>query len=253
MQSLKGIEEARGPTRPLGVRHGADRNRKTWSELRAVEDAELGIGRQPYCLIIGGGQGGIMLGARLKQLGVPSIIVEKNARAGDSWRNRYRSLVLHDPVWYDHLPYIPFPENWPVFTPKDKMGDWLEMYVKVMELNYWGSTEAVSASYDTAAKRWTVDLLARRQARDAAARTARLRDRRLRPAALHRPARRGELRGRDPPFEPVLRRPQIQGQARRRHRRGKLGPRRLRSTSGRPAPTSPWCSARRPRWSAPRR
>jgi putative flavoprotein involved in K+ transport len=159
LQSLRGHEEAAGSTRPMGVRHGADRNRRTWSELRAIEDAELGTERQPYCLIIGGGQGGIMLGARLKQLGVPFVIVEKNARAGDSWRNRYRSLILHDPVWYDHLPYIPFPPHWPVFTPKDKMGDWLEMYVKVMELNYWASIEAVSASYDQAEKRWTVELL----------------------------------------------------------------------------------------------
>jgi cation diffusion facilitator CzcD-associated flavoprotein CzcO len=51
-------------------------------------------------------------------------------------------------VWYDHLPYIPFPENWPVFAPKDKIGDWLEMYAKVMELNYWGSTVCKSASFD---------------------------------------------------------------------------------------------------------
>ena len=57
---------------------------------------------------------------------MPAIIVEKNARAGDSWRNRYKSLCLHDPVWYDHLPYLPFPDDWPVFSPKDKIGDWLE-------------------------------------------------------------------------------------------------------------------------------
>ena len=100
-----------------------------------------------------------MLGARLKQLGVPTVIVEKNAKAGNSWRNRYRSLVLHDPVWYDHLPYIPFPANWPVFTPKDKMGDWLEMYVRVMELTYWGSTQCISANFDEHEKRWTVELL----------------------------------------------------------------------------------------------
>src|SRR5690606_22583010 len=118
-----------------------------------------GNGAEPYCLIIGGGQGGIMLGARLKQLGVPTIIVEKNGRAGDSWRNRYRSLVLHDPVWYDHLPYMPFPANWPVFTPKDKMGDWLEAYVKLMELTYWGATEARHASFDAQAGRWTLDLV----------------------------------------------------------------------------------------------
>ncbi|TIQ20101.1 MAG: NAD(P)/FAD-dependent oxidoreductase, partial [Mesorhizobium sp.] len=100
-------------------------------EEREREAAELGFISQPYTLIIGGGQGGIALGARLRQLGVPTIIVEKNERPGDSWRKRYKSLCLHDPVWYDHLPYIDFPRNWPVFSPKDKIGDWLEMYTKV--------------------------------------------------------------------------------------------------------------------------
>jgi len=160
LQSLDGFEEASGPTRPKGINHRADRKRETWLERRAREEAAFADGTSdPYCLIIGGGQGGIMLGARLKQIGVPAVIVEKNERAGDSWRNRYRSLVLHDPVWYDHLPYIPFPDHWPVFTPKDKMGDWLEAYVKLMELTYWGSTACVSAKFDSTAKRWTVDLI----------------------------------------------------------------------------------------------
>ncbi len=156
MTELKGHEEKQGPTRSNGVTHGACKNRRTWAELRAEEDAALGYTGQPYCVIIGGGQGGIALGARLKRLGVPTIIVEKNARAGDSWRNRYASLVLHDPVWYDHLPYIPFPAHWPVFTPKDQMGDWLEMYAKVMELNYWGSSECLKAAYDGEA--WTLEV-----------------------------------------------------------------------------------------------
>src|SRR5690554_1398690 len=159
MRELKGHEEKRGRRRALGVRHEADPNRETWSEARRCEEAALGHSEQPYCVIVGGGQGGIALGARLRQLGVPAIILEKNARAGDSWRNRYRSLVLHDPVWYDHMPYIPFPEHWPVFTPKDKMGDWLEMYAKVMELVYWGGTECVSARFDESEQRWTVELL----------------------------------------------------------------------------------------------
>jgi putative flavoprotein involved in K+ transport len=107
-------------------------------------------------VIVGGGQGGIALGARLRQLNVPTIIVEKNQKPGDSWRKRYKSLCLHDPVWYDHLPYLPFPRNWPIFSPKDKIGDWLEMYTKVMELNYWGSTECKKASYDEKSREWTV-------------------------------------------------------------------------------------------------
>lgn len=155
-QELKGFEEPRGPTRPMGVEHGVHAERKTWLEQRQQEQAELGYKAQPYVLIIGGGQGGIALAARLRRLNVPTIIVEKNERPGDSWRKRYRSLCLHDPVWYDHLPYLPFPDHWPVFSPKDKIGDWLEMYTRVMELNYWGSTEAKSARYDEARGEWEV-------------------------------------------------------------------------------------------------
>ncbi|OEC96903.1 NAD(P)/FAD-dependent oxidoreductase [Rhizobium sp. YK2] len=156
MTELKGHEEPKGFRRPMGAEHGHDRNRRTWKEKRETEAAELGFTIQPYVVIIGGGQGGIALGARLRQLDVPTIIVEKNERPGDSWRKRYKSLCLHDPVWYDHLPYIPFPENWPVFTPKDKVGDWLEMYTRVMELNYWGSTTAKSAQYDETTGEWTI-------------------------------------------------------------------------------------------------
>ena len=145
-----------GADRPKGAKHGAHPDRQTWLEEREREAEELGYETQPYVVIVGGGQGGIALGARLRQLGVPTIIVERNERPGDSWRKRYKSLCLHDPVWYDHLPYIKFPENWPVFSPKDKIGDWLEMYTRVMELNYWGSTEAKCASYDEEAGEWTV-------------------------------------------------------------------------------------------------
>lgn len=156
MVELKGHEEHKGFTRPLGAKHGAGKHRPTWKEEREAEARELGYTKQPYVLIIGGGQGGIALGARLRQLGVPAIIIEKNERPGDSWRNRYKSLCLHDPVWYDHLPYIKFPENWPVFAPKDKIGDWLEMYTKVMELNYWAKTTCKSAKYDEKTREWTV-------------------------------------------------------------------------------------------------
>ena len=156
MKELKWHEEKRGQARPQGVAHGSFSGRQTWQEQRQTEADELGYKTQPYTVIVGGGQGGIALGARLRQLGVPTIIVEKNDRPGDSWRNRYKSLCLHDPVWYDHLPYIKFPENWPVFSPKDKVGDWLEFYTQVMELNYWTRTSCASAKFDEATQEWTV-------------------------------------------------------------------------------------------------
>jgi putative flavoprotein involved in K+ transport len=158
MAELKGHEEKKGPSRIKGVEHGSRERQKNWLEKRREEEEALGFSEQPYCIIVGGGQGGIALGARMKRLGVPTIILERNERPGDSWRKRYKSLVLHDPVWYDHLPYLPFPDDWPIFTPKDKMGDWLEMYAKVMELDYWASSECVGASFDDAARLWTVQV-----------------------------------------------------------------------------------------------
>ncbi|MEU7787520.1 NAD(P)/FAD-dependent oxidoreductase [Amycolatopsis sp. NPDC049159] len=158
LHELKGHEEPLGTARPKGAEHGVNRDRVTWSEARDAEATELGTTRQPYVLVIGGGQGGIALGARLRQLGVPHVVVDRYARPGDQWRGRYKSLCLHDPVWYDHLPYLDFPRNWPVFAPKDKIADWLEMYTKVMEVNYWSSTTCRSASYDEEAKEWTVVL-----------------------------------------------------------------------------------------------
>jgi putative flavoprotein involved in K+ transport len=156
LSELKGHEESTGPGRPMGAEHGANPERETWLEKQEREARELGYETQPEVVIVGGGQGGIALAARLRQLRVPTIVVERNERPGDSWRKRYKSLCLHDPVWYDHLPYIKFPENWPVFSPKDKIGDWLEMYTRVMELNYWSSTEAKSARYDEEAGEWIV-------------------------------------------------------------------------------------------------
>ncbi len=158
LYELEGHEEPKGPGRARGAEHGANRDRVTWLEQREREARELGHETQPEVLVVGGGQGGIALGARLRMLDVPTIVVDRHPRPGDQWRRRYKSLCLHDPVWYDHLPYLKFPDTWPVFAPKDKIADWLEMYARVMELNYWGSTTATSARYDVAAGEWEVQL-----------------------------------------------------------------------------------------------
>ena len=111
LQELKGHEEPRGTKRVRGAVHGSDPDTRSWAERKADEEANLGRSDQPYVLVVGGGQGGIALGARLRQLGVPSIVIDRHDRPGDQWRKRYKSLCLHDPVWYDHLPYLPFPRQ----------------------------------------------------------------------------------------------------------------------------------------------
>ena len=156
LTELKGHEELNGRRRTKGVQHGGDPNRKNWRERREAESNLEGI--NPTVLIIGAGQGGLAAAARLKMLNVPSLMVDMNERVGDNWRKRYHQLVLHDPVWYDHLPYIPFPSHWPVFTPKDKLGDWFESYVKHLELNVWTSTKLTSSLWDESKQQWTVSV-----------------------------------------------------------------------------------------------
>jgi putative flavoprotein involved in K+ transport len=155
LHELKGHEERIGDRRPLGQAAGTGeflpwrQKRRQESEFSAAD---------PAVLVIGAGQAGLAMGARLGALGVSVLIIDANDRVGDNWRNRYRNLVLHDPVWYDHLPYLSFPPNWPVFTPKDKMGDWLEFYASVMELNVWTGTRFQGGDYDRGTGQWTVTL-----------------------------------------------------------------------------------------------
>jgi putative flavoprotein involved in K+ transport len=155
---LRGYEEKRGPTREEGIELGARRGRSSWQECYDREVAALGRTEQPFCVIVGASQCGLALAARLKQLDVPTIVVDKFERPGESWRARYKSLCLHDPVWSDHMPYLPFPDHWPVYTPKDRMADWLEMYAKVMALNVWCDTTCERATYDEATGTWRVEV-----------------------------------------------------------------------------------------------
>ncbi|CBX94098.1 similar to flavoprotein containing monooxygenase involved in K+ transport [Plenodomus lingam JN3] len=154
LKELKGYEEPVGHRRPRGVKHGGDPNRKNWAELREEERKNI----EPTVLVVGAGQGGLTVAARLKMLNVPTLIIDANERVGDNWRKRYRQLVLHDPVWYDHMPYVPFPPNWPVFTPKDKLAEFFEAYVNLLELNVWTSTSIQSTNWDPTKNQWTVEL-----------------------------------------------------------------------------------------------
>ena len=113
----------------------------------------------PQVLIIGAGQSGLALAAQLQELRVPYLVAEQNARIGDNWRNRYNSLVLHDPVWVNHLPFKAFPDEWPTFTPKDMMGDWLEAYAKDLKLAVKCNSTVKAASFDEAMLKWHVTII----------------------------------------------------------------------------------------------
>lgn len=156
MEELKGNAEDRGASRPQGVEHGTRRDRESWLDRRAKE-SEFAVD-DPDVVVVGAGQAGLTIAARLRMLRVPTLVVERNERIGDNWRHRYHTLVLHDPVWYDHLPYLPFPEHWPVFTPKDKLAAWFESYASALELNVWTGTDFLGGDYSDETGRWSVQV-----------------------------------------------------------------------------------------------
>ena len=156
LDELKGFEEAQGTTRPRGQAYSRDFRGPNWLDLRNAETAYAD--RDPDVLVVGGGQAGLTIAARLKQLRIDTLIIDREARIGDNWRKRYHALTLHNQVQVNHMPYMPFPPNWPVYIPKDKLANWFEAYAESMELNFWTSTEFESGVYHEAEARWSVVL-----------------------------------------------------------------------------------------------
>jgi cation diffusion facilitator CzcD-associated flavoprotein CzcO len=156
LDELKGFEERIGALRPRGESYSRDFRGPNWLDRR--KSAAAYVDRDPAVLVVGGGQAGLATAARLAQLQVDTLIVDREARIGDSWRKRYHALTLHNQVQVNHLPYMPFPPSWPTYIPKDKLAAWFEAYVDSMELNYWTATELLGGRYEAKERRWSVML-----------------------------------------------------------------------------------------------
>ena len=85
-------------------------------------------------VIIGAGQAGLSAGYHLARRGRPFVILERNDRIGEQWRNRWDSLRLFTPAKFDGLPGMRFPAPGDYFPTKDEMADYLEAYAAWFEL-----------------------------------------------------------------------------------------------------------------------
>jgi len=156
LQELRGHAEKTGSNRPTGAAYSRNFGGDNWADVR--RKAQAYEDREPTVLVIGGAQAGLSVAARLNQLGVDTLVVEKWDRIGDSWRKRYHSLALHNSIHLNHLPYMEFPPTWPKYIPKDMLGNWFEFYADAMEINCWTGTEFVGGTWDEQAKCWTARL-----------------------------------------------------------------------------------------------
>lgn len=156
LDEIEGFEETVGTARPSGEAYSRDFRGPNWLDRRQA--AESFDDRDPAVLVVGGGQAGLSIAARLTQLNVDTLVVDREHRVGDNWRNRYHALSLHNQVHVNHLPYMPFPPNWPTYIPKDKLAGWFESYAETMELNVWTGADFTGGTYDEKDGRWTVKL-----------------------------------------------------------------------------------------------
>ncbi|MSP96870.1 MAG: NAD(P)/FAD-dependent oxidoreductase [Betaproteobacteria bacterium] len=156
LDELKGHEEALIRSRQEGSPYARDFHAPNCLDQRHA--AASYADRDPAVLIVGGGHAGLTAAARLGQLGVDTLVIDKEARVGDNWRLRYHGLMLHNQVHSNHLPYMPFPSTWPNYISKDRIANWLETYAECMEIDFWTRTAFESARFDPAARCWSASL-----------------------------------------------------------------------------------------------
>lgn len=156
LDELRGHEEATLRAAREGPVFDRDVHGPNWHDRRQA--ARAFADRDPAVLVVGGGHAGLTIAARLGQLDVDTLVVDRMARVGDNWRLRYHGLKLHNQVHSNHLPYLPFPETFPTYIPKDLIADWLALYVEALAINFWTRTSFEGAEYDAAAGTWTARL-----------------------------------------------------------------------------------------------
>lgn len=156
LEEIRGHEEATLRAKRKDPVYARSFHGPTWLERR-TEAAQFND-REPTVLIIGGGHAGLGAAACLGQLGIDTLVVDREQRIGDNWRLRYRALMLHNQFHSNHLPYMQFPATWQPYLPKDRMANWLEMYVDCMDINFWTQTSFEGAEFDETSGRWTARL-----------------------------------------------------------------------------------------------
>jgi putative flavoprotein involved in K+ transport len=100
------------------------------ADARPATTAAARDGETLDAIVIGAGQAGLSVGYYLAKRGARFVILNGDARVGDSWRNRWDSLRLFTPARWDGLAGMPFPAPPRHFPTKNEMADYLESYAR---------------------------------------------------------------------------------------------------------------------------
>ncbi|XP_072973508.1 probable indole-3-pyruvate monooxygenase YUCCA5 [Typha angustifolia] len=108
-------------------------------------------------LIVGAGPSGLAVGACLKELGVPFVILERSDCIASLWQKRtYDRLKLHLPKQFCQLPKLPFPDDFPEYPSKNQFISYMESYAARFDINPQFNETVQSAKYDDTCGMWRV-------------------------------------------------------------------------------------------------
>ena len=86
---------------------------------------------QEPVVIIGAGPAGIAAAVSLAELGVRSVIIDREGQVASSWRGRYDRLKLDTNKWFSRLPGRPYPKGTPIFPTRDQVADYFERHAQI--------------------------------------------------------------------------------------------------------------------------
>jgi len=98
-------------------------------------------------IVIGAGQAGLATGYYLKKFKRNFLIIDKGKEVGESWMNRYDSLVLFTPRMYNALPGLKLEGEMQGFPTKNEIVHYLKRYVNKFELPIQFQTELVKLQH----------------------------------------------------------------------------------------------------------
>ncbi|MGX5714797.1 flavin-containing monooxygenase [Arthrobacter sp. MAHUQ-56] len=99
-------------------------------------------------VVIGGGQAGLAMGYHVSRLHRPFVILDENARTGDSWRSRWDSLRLFTPARYDALPGSRYPAPPWSYPSRDGFADYLSAYAAEFSLPVRHNTRVIRLGHN---------------------------------------------------------------------------------------------------------
>ncbi|KAG2143520.1 putative dimethylaniline monooxygenase (N-oxide-forming) [Suillus bovinus] len=120
--------------------------------------AEWNTTMEYTAVVVGAGQCGLSMAARLENLGISTLVLERSCAIGNGWRSRYESLETNTPRAFNHLPFVSFPEECGTYIPCRDVADYLENYQRTLGLHVLTSAHISTTSYDASSSTWTLSI-----------------------------------------------------------------------------------------------